>query len=101
MVAFGNEADRRKDGSECASAPAIIGYLFDKLNIPLAPLVLSVVLGELLEQSFRRALTISGGSLDIFWQSPNCLVLLALSVLSLASPLLVPRLARYFCSENE
>lgn len=79
----------------------IVGYVFEKVDIPLAPLVLSVVLGSLLEQSFRRALTISGGSLDIFWHSPICMVLLALSVVSLAFPLMAPRLARYFRSENE
>jgi len=79
----------------------VIGYLFEKLDIPLAPLVLSVVLGGLLEQSFRRALTISSGSLDIFWSSPLCVTLLVLSVASLAAPLLAPRMARYFRGENE
>jgi len=79
----------------------VIGYLFEKLDIPLAPLVLSVVLGGLLEQSFRRALTISSGSLDIFWSSPLCITLVVLSVLSLAAPLLAPRMARYFRAENE
>ena len=79
----------------------VMGYVFEKLDIPLAPLVLSVVLGSLLEQSFRRAITISSGSLDIFWQSPICMALLVCSILSLAMPILAPRIARYFRSENE
>jgi putative tricarboxylic transport membrane protein len=79
----------------------VMGYVFEKLEIPLAPLVLSVVLGALLEQSFRRAMTISSGSLDIFWHSPICIALLVLSVLSLSLPLIAPRIARYFRGDNE
>ncbi|WP_414474524.1 tripartite tricarboxylate transporter permease [Microvirga sp. M2] len=44
----------------------VLGYVFRKIDVPLAPLVLAVVLGDLMEQSFRQAMTISGGSLGIF-----------------------------------
>jgi putative tricarboxylic transport membrane protein len=44
----------------------LLGVVFRKLDIPLAPMVLAVVLGSLMEQSFRQAMTISGGSLSIF-----------------------------------
>ena len=44
----------------------IAGYLFNKADIPIAPLVLGLVLGDLLEQSFRQSLTLSDGSLAIF-----------------------------------
>ena len=47
----------------------IIGYVFDKVDIPIAPLVLSLVLGGMMEQSFRQAMTISGGNPQIFVNS--------------------------------
>lgn len=44
----------------------VIGYVFKKLNYPLAPLVLALVLGDMAESSFRQAMLISQGSLEIF-----------------------------------
>src|SRR5690242_15078255 len=45
----------------------VLGYLFKKLEYPLAPLVLALVLGDMAEASFRQAMLISQGSLAIFW----------------------------------
>ncbi|MBI3041376.1 MAG: tripartite tricarboxylate transporter permease [Betaproteobacteria bacterium] len=70
----------------------ILGYIFRKVDIPVAPMVLSLVLGGMMEQSFRQAMTISGANPKIFVGSAICLVLLALSVLSVALPFLLPRL---------
>jgi putative tricarboxylic transport membrane protein len=70
----------------------IIGYVFRKVDIPLAPMVLSLVLGGIMEQSFRQAMTISGGHPKIFVSSPICITLIALAVLSVALPFLLPRL---------
>ena len=42
----------------------VVGYVFDKCDIPVAPLVLSLVLGGMMEQSFRQAMTISEGEPD-------------------------------------
>ena len=47
----------------------VIGYVFRKIDIPLAPMVLSLVLGGIMEQSFRQAMTISGGNPKIFFSS--------------------------------
>jgi putative tricarboxylic transport membrane protein len=58
----------------------IVGYVFRKIDIPLAPLVLAVVLGEIMEQSFRQAMTISGGELSIFIGSPITIGLCATGV---------------------
>jgi putative tricarboxylic transport membrane protein len=44
----------------------VVGYFFKKLNYPLAPLVLALVLGKMAESSFRQSMIISQGSLDIF-----------------------------------
>ncbi len=47
----------------------VLGYLFKKLQYPLAPLVLALVLGDMAEASFRQAMLLSGGSLSIFWSN--------------------------------
>jgi putative tricarboxylic transport membrane protein len=48
----------------------VVGYVFKKLNYPLAPLVLALVLGDMAESSFRQSMLISQGSLSIFWANP-------------------------------
>jgi putative tricarboxylic transport membrane protein len=58
-----------------------VGYLMKKLKYPTAPLVLALVLGEILEQSFRQALSMSGGTLSIFLGRPFALVFLIAAVL--------------------
>ena len=70
----------------------IAGYVFRKIDIPVAPLVLALVLGDMMEQSFRQALTISGGNPSILVGSTICLVLIGMSVFSAALPFLLPRL---------
>jgi putative tricarboxylic transport membrane protein len=47
----------------------VIGYIFKKLSYPLAPLVLALVLGDMAESSFRRAMLISQGDISIFWSN--------------------------------
>jgi putative tricarboxylic transport membrane protein len=61
----------------------IVGYVFKKLDYPLAPLVLALVLGDRAEDSFRQALLGSGGSLNVFAANGlvGTLVVLALLLL--------------------
>ena len=47
----------------------IVGYLFKKLDYPLAPLVLALVLGDRAEDSFRQAMLISQGDMGIFFSN--------------------------------
>ncbi len=70
----------------------IIGYVFDKVDIPVAPLVLSLVLGGIMEQSFRQAMTISGGDLKIFYGSAITVILLVMSLISVLLPFIIPKL---------
>jgi len=58
----------------------VLGYVFRKIDIPLAPLVLALVLGGMMEQSFRQAMTLSGGNPKIFVGSVLTISLGALSV---------------------
>src|SRR5690606_21689868 len=46
-----------------------IGYLLRKADVPMAPLVLGVVLGDMMEQNLRRALSITDGNLHILFDS--------------------------------
>jgi len=66
----------------------VIGYVLRKVGIPLAPLLLALVLGEMIESNFRRALVISKGSYDIFLTHPVTVILLLVAVLSFALPLI-------------
>ena len=78
----------------------VVGYVFDKVDIPVAPLVLSLVLGGMMEQSFRQAMTISGGSTAIFVGSGITVTLLVMSVISIALPFVLPRLKALARSED-
>jgi len=70
----------------------VIGYVFRKIDIPVAPMVLSLVLGGIMEQSFRQAMTISSGHPKIFVGSPICITLVVLSVLSIFLPMIIARI---------
>jgi hypothetical protein len=47
----------------------VMGYVFKKLDYPLAPLVLALVLGDRAEDSFRQTMLISQGDLRIFYSN--------------------------------
>jgi putative tricarboxylic transport membrane protein len=51
----------------------IVGFVLRKLNYPMAPLVLGLVLGDLMEKNFRRGLVLSDGSLAPFFERPIAL----------------------------
>ncbi|MCH4562059.1 tripartite tricarboxylate transporter permease [Halomonas sp. EGI 63088] len=70
----------------------VFGYLLRKLGFSLAPVILGYVLGGLMEQNLRRALSISGGDVDILWQSGISLGLWIAAAALLVLPWLVPKL---------
>ncbi|MCH9298221.1 tripartite tricarboxylate transporter permease [Pantoea allii] len=72
----------------------IFGYILRKMDFPMSPLILGFVLGEMLEQNLRRALSISNGEMAILWESPIAKVLLILAVAVLIVPLVWKRLRR-------
>ena len=47
----------------------VVGYVFKKIRIPLAPLTLALVLGSRAEDAFRLAMIGSEGSLGVFWSN--------------------------------
>ena len=61
----------------------LLGFFLNKFNFPTAPAVLALVLGPIMEDNFRRSLTLSRGSAGIFFSSPINIVLYLLTVLVL------------------
>lgn len=64
----------------------LVGYYMHHVKIPTAPLILAVIVGNSMEQSFRQALMISNGSFGIFYGSTITIVLIFLTILSVAYP---------------
>jgi putative tricarboxylic transport membrane protein len=64
----------------------IIGYFMKRCKIPSAPLILAVVVGHMMEQSFRQALVLSDGSFKIFFRNGICWALFFLAVFSIVWP---------------
>jgi putative tricarboxylic transport membrane protein len=65
----------------------IVGYVFKKLNYPLAPMVLALVLGKYAEQYFRTALVGSQGDMAVFWSNGLVGGISGLAIILLISPL--------------
>jgi putative tricarboxylic transport membrane protein len=65
-----------------------IGYVFKKLDYPLAPLVLAIVLGDRAESSFRRSMLISQCDLSIFWSNALVTSITAVALVLLFWPVL-------------
>ncbi|HJO75034.1 MAG TPA: tripartite tricarboxylate transporter permease [Rhodospirillales bacterium] len=66
----------------------IVGYLMRKLDYPMAPAVLAIVLGPLAEPALRQSLLISGGSFSIFFTRPFAGVIMVIALILLLLPLL-------------
>jgi putative tricarboxylic transport membrane protein len=66
----------------------VIGYIFKKLDYPLAPLVLALVLGDRAEDSFRQSMLLSQGDMRIFFANPLVGSVTAFALLLLFWPLI-------------
>lgn len=72
----------------------VIGYLFKKLDYPLAPLVLALVLGDKAEDSFRQAMLVSQGDLSIMVSNPLVGTITGLALILLFWPLISRLIAK-------
>jgi putative tricarboxylic transport membrane protein len=68
----------------------VVGYVFKKLDYPLAPLVLALVLGDLAENALRQSLIMSQGSLMIFFARPISGGISAVALFFFALPFITP-----------
>ena len=72
----------------------VVGYVFKKLEYPLAPLTLALVLGSRAEDSFRLAMIGAEGDLTVFWSNPLVGSITTLALLLLFWPLISATLDR-------
>ena len=61
----------------------LIGFVMRELKFNMAPLILGLVLGDLLEKNLTRGLVLSSGSLLPFFTRPVCAILSALTLISI------------------
>ncbi len=66
----------------------VIGYVLRKLDFPLAPIVLTLIMGPPMEKSLRQSLEMSQGDFSILVASPISATLLAISAIILLLPML-------------
>ena len=72
----------------------VLGLGMRRVDIPLVPAVLGLVLGPMAEQQFRRAAAISEGDLTVFVTRPISAALLAAAVIVLFAPWFLDRWRR-------
>ncbi|KKB41211.1 tripartite tricarboxylate transporter permease [Bacillus thermotolerans] len=75
----------------------VLGFLMRMFSFPAAPFILAFILGGMMEQSFRQAMTISNGSYNVFFQSNITIALFIVSLLSI----FVPIISGYFKKKAE
>jgi putative tricarboxylic transport membrane protein len=73
----------------------LVGYVFKKLDYPLAPLVLALVLGDMSENALRQSLIMSQGSLGIFFTRPIAAVITIVALFFFVLPVVTPRWRRW------
>ena len=71
-----------------------IGYFLRKFGVPMAPLVLGVVLGNMMEQNLRRALSITDGNLSVLFASPVAIALWTAAIAVVVVPQILRRMRR-------
>ena len=59
---------------------ALVGYVMNKENIPTSPLILAIIVGNMMEQSFRQAMVISNNNLGTFFRSRISVILFGLAI---------------------
>ncbi|MGE5674850.1 MAG: tripartite tricarboxylate transporter permease [Mycobacterium leprae] len=79
----------------------VIGYFMRQLDFPAAPMLLSLILGDLLEQAMRQSLTLYDGNPMIFLIRPISLSLLILAGLFLLWPTFQRRAEKRLAKEQE
>jgi putative tricarboxylic transport membrane protein len=68
----------------------VIGYVFKKLDYPLAPFVLALVLGDMAENALRQSLIMSQGSLAVFFNRPIAGAITSAAIFFFILPIITP-----------
>jgi len=69
----------------------VVGYLMKKFEYEAAPLVLSLVLGPMMETALRRSLVLSDGDFTVFFQRPISATFLVAALIILLSPVFLKK----------
>ncbi|SOD96957.1 tripartite tricarboxylate transporter permease [Caenispirillum bisanense] len=72
----------------------VLGWVLRKLDVPLVPIILGVLLGNMMEANLRRALTISNGDWSILWSSPLTIGLWFVAIVGFVLPMVAGRFFR-------
>src|SRR5438270_563490 len=72
----------------------VLGYVFKKIGIPLAPFTLALVLGNRAEDAFRLSMIGAGGDLRVFWSNGLVGSITSLALVLLFWPLISPLFER-------
>ncbi|MEH7442653.1 tripartite tricarboxylate transporter permease [Bacillus sp. JJ1122] len=65
----------------------VIGYLLEKFNYPLPPLILGIILGPIIESNLRRTIIESSGDLTVLFTRPISGIFLGIALISFFYPL--------------
>ena len=66
-------------------AAGVLGFFMDRLDIPQAPLILGLILGNMVENNFRIGMLKSGGDVTRFVNDPICATIIVLIFLTFFS----------------
>ena len=75
-------------------AIGVLGFFMRRFDFPIAPVILGVILGPLMEAQFRRTLLVCDGDFGAFLDRPFAVVLLLLAIAALVVPATVGAVKR-------
>lgn len=67
---------------------AVVALFLRIIDFPMAPMILGFILGGMMEENLRRALTLSDGSISFLWERPLTLTILVITVILLLMPVI-------------
>ena len=86
--------DRQASDLVVVFALGVMGFLMRRFDYPLAPVILGIVLGPLIDNNFRRAMVMTDGSVVALLTRPLTLAILVIAVVFFLLPLLLRLYAR-------
>jgi len=79
----------------------VLGWIFRKLDVPLVPIILGVLLGNQMEVNLRREMTISNGDWLALVHSPLAITLWAVAIVGFTLPIIIGRYFRPALADRE
>ena len=73
----------------------VLGWGLRKIEVPLVPVILGLLLGAQMEKNLRRAMTISDGEVMALVESPLAIGLWCAAIIGFVLPIVVGRYLRY------